>query len=290
MESISRKNVKLQNAVNTEPLWSSRGISQYPIFSVTTEMDGFFQIEDVTCRVSGVPRWGYFIKYLKWKVTLLVACERWGWWQAGVRAGHRDCPQTWLCRPPELILSRGQPRRLKCRSPIFELYLWITEFISLWPGSEAAAWTSPVLWHSHRLNPVQVELQVLIYKTRRWGRGGTNTASSKEQNIGVSPNLCSVPLGTQSCQEGLVFQRLHKERPGALKSFTLFSRLVRIGWGFPRNISDNWSRWDWGSLRSWGSCSMLGLDWLPAVWKTHIVFSISWLETPDISKLALYHF
>lgn len=178
-------------------------------------------------------------------------------------------PQSSWQHPEEMTAQE-----VKCRSPIFELSLWITEFTSLWPESEAAAWKSPVLWHSH--NPVQVELQVLIYKTKRWGRGGTNTASSKEQNIGVSPNLCSVPLGTQSFQGGRAFQRHLGCTRRALEHwnpFVCFSGqlLVRIGWGFPRNISDNWSRWDWGSLRSWGSCRELGLDWLPEVWKTHCV-------------------
>lgn len=156
---------------------------------------GSFRPGDMTCRVSGVPKWGHFINYLKWKLTRLVGCERWA--LVGLMAGRcQSRAQNLVPQAPRVHREERTAQEVKCRSPIFELCLWITEFTSLWPGSEAAAWTSPVLWHSHRFNPVQVELQVLIYKTRRWGRGGTNTASSKEQNIGVSPNLCSVPLGT----------------------------------------------------------------------------------------------
>lgn len=186
------------------------------------ELERYFPISHIFCNnrdgwvLSGSGTWPteflvspgevICINYLKWKLTGLVGCERWA---LGPRFGRADGRQvseqgtgtvptpgsadpwsSWQC-PKERTAQV-----VKCRSPIFELCLCITEFTSLWPESAAAAWKSPVLWHSH--NPVQVELQVLIYKTKRWGRGGTNTASSKEQNIGVSPNLCSAPLGTQS--------------------------------------------------------------------------------------------
>lgn len=265
-------------------------------------MDGFFQtrghdLQSFWCLQVEVA----FINHLKWELAGLVGGERWALGpsfgadgrqvpEQGTgtvpKPGSAGCQSSW--HHPE----ERTAQEVKCRSPIFELCLWITEFISLWPESEAAAWKSPVLWHSH--NPVQVELQVLIYKAKRWGRGGTNTASSKEENIGVSPNLCSVPLGTQSFQEGRAFQRHFGCTRRALEHWnplicffqaSYLSELVEGSQETSQTTGLGGTGGRWGREEAagwvWTGCLKCG---------KHTVFSISWLETPDISKLVLYHF
>lgn len=183
MESVSRKKAKLQNPVNTEPLW--RCTVYFPVSHIFCNRDGW--VLSFT-RVSGVPMWDYFINHHA-KLAWQVGGERWALHPSFGRADGRQVSEQCTGTVPKAgsagsgsSWQRPEERtaqEVKCRSPTSELWLWMSKFTSLWPQSEAAPWRR-VLFSDRVTFSIKLRSRFVVCKTKRWGGGGTNTASSSK--------------------------------------------------------------------------------------------------------------